>query len=186
MGAFEATGAVPAPATPSPANGATGVVLTPTLTWTAGLGATSHAVYFGTAANPPLVTSTTGTSYTPPTLAANKKYYWKVVAKAGGKSTSSPVWSFTTGNPAPSEPLPANGATGVMRTPTLRWVQGMGASSYDVYFGLTSPPPLVTNTTATTFAPGTLSPTRKYYWKVVAKTSGGAVTSSPIWSFTTK
>ena len=41
MGAYEATGSSPAPVNPSPANAATGVVLTPTLTWLAGLGATS-------------------------------------------------------------------------------------------------------------------------------------------------
>ncbi|MFZ0034386.1 MAG: hypothetical protein WAK60_05305, partial [Sedimentisphaerales bacterium] len=34
---------------PSPATGATNVSLTPTLSWTAGSGATSHDVYFGTA-----------------------------------------------------------------------------------------------------------------------------------------
>jgi Tol biopolymer transport system component len=186
MGAYEATGSsLGAPVNPSPANAATGVVLTPTLTWTAGLGATSHDVYFGATSPPPLVTNTTGTSYTPPALTANKKYYWKVVAKAGSKSASSAIWSFRTGNPAPSDPLPANGATGVLRTPTLRWAPGLGATSHDVYFGPTSPPPLVTNTTGTTFGPGTLSATKKYYWKIVAK-GGGVDTSSPIWSFTTK
>ena len=122
MGAYESTGTSPVePVNPSPPNGATGVALTPTLAWSPGLGATSYSVYFGTSSTPPLVTSTTGTTYAPGTLTANTKYYWRVVAKAGAKSTSSPVWSFTTGNPAPSEPLPANGATGVLRTPTLRW-----------------------------------------------------------------
>ena len=163
-----------------------GVVLTPTLTWITGQGATSHDVYFGTSSPPPFVTNTTGTSYTPATLTASKKYYWKVVAKAGSSAASSPIWSFTTGNPAPSDPLPANRSTSVVRTPTLRWTAGLDAASYDVYFGLTSPPPLVTNTTATMFAPGTLQATRKYYWKIVAKTSAGVATSSPIWSFTTR
>lgn len=33
---------------PSPANGETGVSLTPVLSWTPGAGATMHRVYFGT------------------------------------------------------------------------------------------------------------------------------------------
>ena len=74
----------------------------------------------------------------------------------------------------------------MLRKPALRWTAGLGASSYDVYFGLSSPPPLVTNTTATNFTPGMLNATKKYYWKIVAKTTDGAATSSPIWSFTTK
>src|SRR5205823_6256659 len=36
---------------PSPASGSAGVSITPTLSWTAGAGATSHDVYFGTNSN---------------------------------------------------------------------------------------------------------------------------------------
>ena len=82
---------------PSPANGATGVSTTPTLTWSAVSGATSYAVYFGTTANPPLKTTVTGTSYTPSTLTKNKTYYWKIIPANGcGSATGCTTWSFKT------------------------------------------------------------------------------------------
>ncbi|MFZ0033356.1 MAG: hypothetical protein WAK60_00015, partial [Sedimentisphaerales bacterium] len=56
---------------PSPATGATDVSLTPTLSWTAGSGATSHDVYFGTASTPPLIGNQAGTTYSPSTLATS-------------------------------------------------------------------------------------------------------------------
>ena len=175
-----------APANPSPAKGATNVLLTSTLTWTAGPGATSYEVYFGTATVPPKVATVTGTSYSPGTLVAGKKYFWKVVAKIGAATASSAVWSFTTGNPAPTGPSPANGATAVSRTPVLKWKEAMGAASYDVYFGTTATPPKVDTVTGLSYTPGTLTAGKKYYWKVVARTSGGAATASAVWSFKTQ
>ena len=93
-------------ANPSPANGATGVPLTPALTWSAASNATSYDVYFGTAASPALAGNTTGTSYSPGTLSANTIYYWRVVAKNSAGSTSSATWSFTTQQPGPIDPSP--------------------------------------------------------------------------------
>ncbi len=181
-------GLPPAPVLTSPANGATGVVLAPTLTWNASAGATSYDVYFGTAASPPLATNTTGTSYSPGTLTAGTTYYWQVVAKNSGGSASSATWSFTTqGSAAPTAPVlvsPANGATETVLTPTLSWNASSGAASYDVHFGTVSSPPLVTNTTATNYAPGTLNSGVTYYWQIVARNAIGSATSAT-WSFTT-
>jgi hypothetical protein len=80
---------------------------------------------------------------------------------------------------------PANGATGVSVTPTLSWNASSGATSYNVYFGTSSTPPLVMNTAATSYAPGTLTLGTTYYWEVVAENSSGSA-SSAIWSFTTQ
>ena len=91
-----ASAQIPAPSNPSPANGATGIAIAPTLSWTASTGATSYDVYFGTSANPSLATNTTSTSYAPGSLNPGSQYYWKVVAKNSGGSNSSAVWSFTT------------------------------------------------------------------------------------------
>ncbi len=105
--------APPAPALISPANGAAGVSLTPTVNWTAATGATSYDVHFGTVSPPPLATNTAGTSYAPGTLSAGTVYYWQVVAKNSGGSTASATWSFTTQGSAPPAPAlisPANGA----------------------------------------------------------------------------
>lgn len=179
-----------APASPSPASGATNVSTSPTLSWGAGANATSYDVYFGTSSSPGLVKNVTTTSYAPGALGNNIKYYWKIVAKNTAGSASSAVWSFTTDPPsttapsAPASPSPASGATGVSTTKALSWAASSGATSYDVYFGTSSSPALVKNVTTTGYAPGTLSNSTKYYWKVVAKNSTGS-TSSSTWSFTT-
>ena len=178
--------APPAPSLVSPVNGSAGVSLTPTLSWNAATGATSYDVYFGTASTPPLATNTAGTSYAPATLSAGTAYYWRVVAKNSGGSAASATWSFTTqiaAPPAPSLISPVNGAAGVSLTPTLSWNAATGATSYDVYFGTASPPPLATNTAGTSYAPATLSAGTAYYWRVVAKNGGGSTTSAT-WSFT--
>ena len=86
-----------APTLVSPANGAAGVLLAPTLTWNAAAGATSYDVYFGTLSSPPLVTNTTSTSYSPGTLSLDATYYWQIVARNSSGSASSATWSFSTG-----------------------------------------------------------------------------------------
>jgi hypothetical protein len=84
------------PASPMPANGATGVTTAPLLTWTAS-GATSYDVNFGTTSPPPpAATGRPSNTYAPSTLAPSTTYYWQVVARNGGGATTGPVWSFTT------------------------------------------------------------------------------------------
>lgn len=89
--------AVPStPNTPSPADTATGISLTPTLSWAAS-GATAYDVYFGTAGSPPLVSSDqAAATYSPVGLSGSTTYHWKIVAKNSAGSTTGPVWSFTT------------------------------------------------------------------------------------------
>src|SRR5262249_54398366 len=63
-----------APGLPNPTNGATGVGINPTLTWTA-QDATSYDISFGATNPPALVVSGQATaSYTPPALANNTTY----------------------------------------------------------------------------------------------------------------
>lgn len=88
-------------------------------------------------------------------------------------------------------PSPANSATAVNGcATTLSWTAPTfttacdAASSYDIYFGTSSTPSLVTNTTTTSYNPGYLSPSTTYYWKVVPKNSNGSA-SATTWSFTT-
>jgi uncharacterized repeat protein (TIGR01451 family) len=87
-----------APAAPvliSPSNAATGVSLTPALSWNASTGATSYDVAFGTSGTPPVVANTTETNYAPGALNSGAKYYWAVTAKNGVGGNASAVWSFT-------------------------------------------------------------------------------------------
>ncbi len=174
--------AVPVPV--SPANGAGGVEVSPVLTWTASTGATSYDLYFGASSTPPLVTTTTTTSYNAGSLAPGSTYYWRVVAKNGSGSVSSATWSFTTQLAAPLLGSPADGASGASVGPSLTWNAVAGATSYDVYFGTSPAPPLVTHTTATSYTPGPLNSWTTYYWQIAARNSLGA-TSSAVWSFTT-
>ena len=62
-------------------------------------GATTFDVFLGTTPAPgaaQLLGSTTNASWTPPLLALNTTYYWKVVTHRGSAAVAGPVWRFTT------------------------------------------------------------------------------------------
>ena len=85
-----------------------------------------------------------------------------------------------------SVPLPANMATAVPLNPTLSWTAPTGgATSYDVYLGTSSTPPLVGNSTTTSYTTALLNANTLYYWQVVPKNANGAATGCTIYSFTT-
>jgi len=85
---------------------------------------------------------------------------------------------------APALSAPANGANGVSLKSSLSWGAASGATSYDVYFGTSPAPPLVTNLTATIYTPAALTSNTTYHWQIVAKNSAGSAAST-IFSFTT-
>ena len=111
---------------------------------------------------------------------------------SGGGSASSTAMDSTTivpiAAPLPPPPvltLPTNGASGVSRTSTLSWNASAGATSYEVYFGTSSPPPFLANTTATTYSPGALAGGATHYWDIAAGNASGTAASAT-WSFTTQ
>ncbi len=83
---------------PAPANGQFNAAVGSTLTWRAGSTAVSHNVYFGTSptglasyGNQP------GTSFTPPALTADTKYYWRIDEVAADESViTGDLWTFKT------------------------------------------------------------------------------------------
>ena len=98
---------------PSPANGATNVATDADLNWTAGAGATSHDVYFGTTSPGTFQGNQTGTTFNTGIMANNTTYYWRIDAKNAQGTTTGTVWSFTTVQSGiPPADYYVNGATG--------------------------------------------------------------------------
>jgi hypothetical protein len=105
--------------------------------------------------------------------------------------------SSTVAAPAvPSNPRPVDGANNVERILSLSWCctdpEGP-PREWDVYFGTSSPPPMVGTMQypqwgpAGSFPLGALEPSRVYYWKVVVRdTQNQIATEGPIWTFTTR
>ncbi len=132
------------PGNPSPQNAATGVSLTPTLSWAAASAASSYDVYFGTSSSPAMAGNTSGTSYNPGTLSASTTYYWRVVAKNSAGSTSSATWSFTTAaasSGGPAAPVSVTPSSGSGLTQTF-------AFTFSVPNGLTTANVLINTATS--------------------------------------
>ena len=175
-----------AAAGPSPANGAAAVSPASDLSWTAGSGADSHDVCFGTVDPPPFVVNQTSTTYDPGTMAAGTTYYWRITEKnVFGKTTGS-VWQFTTMT-APGKtfnPSPANSASDVSITADLGWSAGSNATNYDVYFGTANPPPFAANVSVVSYQLPVANYSTQYYWRIDAINAVGRATGD-LWSFTT-
>ncbi len=85
----------------------------------------------------------------------------------------------------PTHPFPPDDAVNVSTNVELHWDEVAFADSFRVYFGTSSPPPIVATQTALAFDPGELELNTLYYWRVDAVNEDGA-TPSPEWSFTTE
>lgn len=97
------TTVVAAPVLTAPALGATDVLRTPVLTWESVPGAASYRVQIATTIGFGSIVADksgiAGTSYAAPMLDANKRYYWRVLARGtdGADGPYSTRWNFTTG-----------------------------------------------------------------------------------------
>jgi predicted MPP superfamily phosphohydrolase len=83
----------------TPANNEPNVLSRAVLAWTAGVGAISHDVYFGTADPPVTLVSDNqpATVYNPGTPIANSTtYYWRIDENYGTGTVQGDVWNFTT------------------------------------------------------------------------------------------
>jgi hypothetical protein len=188
------------PSDPSPANGATQVSLTPTLSWRGGdanLDDTlTYDVYFGTSSPPLFSTTQAGTSYIPGNLSYSTTYYWQIIVRdSAGAETAGPIWSFLTVDnfndpPELDDFSPPDLTTDVELGATLSWTgtdpDPGDTITYDVYFGSSIPPALkTTDQTSSTYNPGQLSSGSRYYWRIVARDNYGNETTGPLLSFTT-
>ena len=90
----------------------------------------------------------------------------------------------------PSNPNPADGETNIPVEIIISWIGGDPDGddvTYDIYFGDSSPPPLVfDNQTSTNYNPGILELYTTYYWQIISWDEQGVSTTGPIWSFTTR
>jgi hypothetical protein len=81
---------------PSPADSAANVSITTDLSWTAGCGATSHDVYFGTSSPGAFQGNQTATTFDTGTMSNDTTYYWRIDEVNAATTTTGNVWSFTT------------------------------------------------------------------------------------------
>ena len=140
---------------PNPANGAVDITQTPSLTWTPGVYAASHEVYFGT--DPDAVRNATTASseykgtkalgdenFDPGKLAWETAYYWRI-DEVNNLNPDSPwtgnVWSFTTAGFAivdDFEGYTDDDAAGEAIWQT--WVDGFGVADNGAQVGYLMPP----------------------------------------------
>ena len=187
----------------SPASGATGVSLTPTLSWGTSTNVSAYYYCYDSTndnACSSWTSNGTSTSVTLPTLATGTTYYWHVRAyNAIGTTYSNgsltAYWSFTTGTlPGAFGKLnPTNGATNTATNPTLTWSASSGVTAY--YYCYDDTNDGACNTTwvyvggATSAALSGLAYNTTYYWHVAATNSIGTTyaegSTSAFWHFTT-
>jgi len=168
----------------SPLNGAINVDPNADLSWSAGTGAASHDVYFGTSNPPPFVHNQIATAFAPGTMAIGTTYYWRIDEINPWGATIGMIWSFKTMFLEATNPNPFDGAGAVNTTACLSWTPGLGAVSHDVYFGTSNPPPFVHNQADTTFDPGTMAYLTMYYWRIDEVSDYQTVPGST-WNFET-
>ncbi len=172
---------------PSPPGGGTNVGLSAMLSWTAGVGAASHNVYFGTTSPGTLRGNQAGTTFNPGALTAGTTYYWRIDEVNVTGTTTGDVWSFTTVPPSPpgkaTNPSPANNATNINIQSSLAWTAGSQAASHNVYFGTTSPGTFRGNQSGASYSPAMI-PFTTYFWRIDEVNAGGATTGD-VWKFTT-
>ena len=81
-------------------------------------------------------------------------------------------------------PNPGDGAKAISATADLSWTSGRDATSHDVYFGTSNPPPFIQNQTSAIFDPGTMLFLTTYYWRIDEVSTCGTI-KGVVWSFTT-
>jgi unsaturated rhamnogalacturonyl hydrolase len=130
------------------------------------------------------------TTYTDTSVESMTQYSYRVRAyNTSDTSRYSNVYTLTTlyrnGQPLPAEnPNPANGSIMVSHNQILSWESGRFASSHDIYFGTTDPPPFIGNFQVTSWSPPELEKGITYYWRIDEMNENGT-TEGPVWSFTT-
>ncbi len=119
---------------------------------------------------------------------ADKYVHFSDMAALAGKWLEEVKWLRPPPPPPPpgqaSNPNPPDEATDVSIIADLSWTAGADATSHNVYFGTSSPPPFIRNQTNTIYDPGTMDYDTTYYWRIDEIGPHGTTTGFT-WSFTT-
>ncbi|MBA7521863.1 hypothetical protein ES705_13974 [subsurface metagenome] len=194
---------------PDPKNGATLADTWYYMSWSPGVFAVSHDVYFGenfddvndgtpgssgfcvNQDTTMLFVGFTGYPY-PDGLVPGTTYYWRI-DEVNDTDPNSPwkghVWSFWIPPRTAYNPKPADGVKFVDPNAELSWTAGLGASFHYVYFGDNFDD---VNSAVeglflvdTTYTPGTLEVDKTYYWRVDESPDNVNMLKGDVWSFKT-
>lgn len=173
---------------PVPADGSDNVSRTITLSWADVENASLCRVFIGRGVCQPLLVETAGNSAAVTDLEYYTTYYWRVDAVNSYGVNAGEVWSFRTEDyiapPGKAmNPDPADMEADVDLISSLSWTAADNATSYVVYFGKPSIPPLLGNTSSTSINVSGLDYGTQYYWRVDSMGPGG-VTTGDTWRFT--
>lgn len=121
------------------------------------------------------IANATGATYIPPTSAAGVRYYYAVATDLEGTVMKTPVYTVRVSAKAPKAKAVSTG----YRTIKVTWNASPGASQYQVYRATKKNGTYkrVKSTTAKSYTNRKLTFNKKYYYKVVAVSSGGNGTS---------
>jgi hypothetical protein len=185
------------PVPSAPANNATGVSVTPAITWGAISNATGYRISVGTTSGGTDVMNNVDVgnvvTYTlPSALLYGKQYYYTVNSyNTNGTSSGCTQLSFTTKNiGCPSVTAPSANAAGVSLTPTVTWDAVTDATGYRLSVGTVTGGTNVLNNidlgNVTTYTFSTpLSSSTKYYYTVNSYTANNTSASCTERNFTT-
>jgi len=152
------------------------------LSWTASAGATSYNIYRSTASGSEteINTGITATNFTDTGLTNGTKYYYQVTsANSAGESDVSNEASATPQAQAPAPAAPTNlTATAGNGQVVLSWAASAGASSYNIYRGMSSEgeTQLTTGIATTGFTDSGVTNASTYFYEVTA--ANGAAESA--------
>ncbi len=192
-----------APTLVSPSDGATGVTVSPTLTWNSVNGADSYRLQVATDASFANVifsqSGLTGTSHQVTGLDNEVQYHWRVQASnAGGAGPWSAGRNFTTEQAPVTQPTapmlvnPQDRATGEGIKLTFTWNTSSGADTYHLQVSTSKkfvkPKRVIDEPTiaGTSFDAAGLQYATTYYWRVRAGNVAGDSPWSAAHSFTTE
>jgi hypothetical protein len=186
-----------APSLSEPGNGSNTCDDTPYFNWPDVDGATAYRIQVDNNsgfASPEIDTTPSISQYTPGAGLAPGTYFWRVQGtnSCGDGPWSSPTWSFTINNPAPSiapaQSQPPNASGTCDSTPFFNWAEVAGATSYDIEVDNNSnfsSPEIDASPSESEHTPSVPLSPNIYYWRVRASNScGDGPWSSPAWSVT--